>query len=278
MRKRIRAAFEITRPVNCLISGVSIFVASIIAGPIQEFSKVGAAILSGMLFTAAANTINDWYDLAIDRINRPNRVLPSRRMHPEAARVLAIFLFVCGIFFSIFINYPAVIIAILSSFLLISYSARLKRTVLWGNLTVSFMTALAFIYGALAAGNWSKGLIPAVFAFLFHFGREVVKDMEDVAGDAAMSARTFPIRFGRKAALSMISAIYLLLLALTPLPYIFEIYGRAYWWTVLIGVNMVVVIAVLILWFRDSPATLRRVSQILKADMLVGLLAIYLGS
>ena len=84
-------------------------------------------MISGMLIAAGANVINDLCDLDIDRINRPQRVLPSGRLTPAAARTFTIFLLACGIFFSIFINKAAVMIAAGSSILLVVYSLRLKR-------------------------------------------------------------------------------------------------------------------------------------------------------
>jgi geranylgeranylglycerol-phosphate geranylgeranyltransferase len=227
--------------------------------------------------TAAANTINDYFDLDIDRINRPDRPLPAGQLSPHFAKMFAIILFGCGIFFSIFINIYAVIIAFLSAFLLVAYSARLKRTVLWGNATVSMMTAVAFVYGALAAGRWRDGLIPAVFAFLFHFGREILKDMEDVAGDASANAQTFPIRFGRLPALILITILYAILILFTLVPYQLDIYNFAYLLAVVIGVDCILAGVLFILWLRREKANLHFISHVLKADMVLGLVAIYIG-
>ncbi|MFQ5628203.1 MAG: geranylgeranylglycerol-phosphate geranylgeranyltransferase [bacterium] len=277
MQPQIITAFRITRPTNCFIGGLSIAVAAVIAGPVASWLPVAFAVLSGMLFTAAANTINDYFDIDIDRVNRPDRPLPSGLASLQFAKMLAIILFVCGIFFSIFINIFAICIAILSTILLISYSARLKRTVLWGNAAVSLMTAIAFIYGALAAGRWRDGLIPAVYAFLFHFGREILKDMEDVAGDAAAKVQTFPIRFGHLPALKIITSVYTVLATLTIIPYVLGIYNLAYLVTVIIGVDFVLAVVLALLWLQRERANLRLLSGILKADMIVGLLAVYIG-
>ncbi len=273
----ISAAIEITRPANCLISAMSVALAAWIAGPEGMWLPVSFAVLSATLLTGAANVINDWFDIEIDRINRPDRVLPSNRMTPRAALILSIILFVCGVFFSIFINNLAVIIAGLSVLLLILYSAKFKRMVWWGNVVVSLMTAVAFIYGALAAGNWKDGIIPAIFAFLFHFGREILKDMEDVAGDAAMSAVTLPIRYGYKAALLAATLIYSVLIISTLIPYAARMYGRLYLVTVIIGVDLVLIAILVYLWRRQEQANLACLNRILKVDMIVGLIAIYLG-
>lgn len=279
MAASLAAALRLARPANCLIGGLSILIAALITGPVPaaKVLPVALAVLSGMLITAGANAINDWYDIEIDRINRPDRVLPQGHLTPRVALAFAIFSFVCGIFFSIFIHCSAIVIATASIVILIAYSAYLKRTVLWGNATVSLITALAFIYGASAAGPWQDGLIPAVFAFLFHFGREILKDIEDIAGDSAVSAVTLPIKYGTKPALVAMTVIYSVLVVVTFLPYLSGQYGAAYLFTVVIGVDLVLTATLIWLWVKAERANLRRINTLLKADMLVGLFAIYLG-
>lgn len=265
------------RPVNCLIGGLSIGIAAVLAGAERISMPVALAIISGMLITAAANTINDYFDIDIDRINRPDRPLPAGELSPKTARCMAIFLFGCGVFFSIFINFYAILVTLLSTVLLIAYSAYLKRMLLWGNISVSLMTAIAFLYGALAAGRWQDGVIPAVFAFFFHLGREILKDLEDRIGDASADAQTFPLRFGLMPTLTLITAIYLVLISLTVVPFVIGHYGRAYLLTVLLGVDVVLLVVLAILWRKKDIANLSSLSNVLKADMLVGLIAIYLG-
>ncbi|RME00107.1 MAG: hypothetical protein D6814_04235 [Calditrichaeota bacterium] len=274
---KLSAAMAITRPINALITGLSVAIAVILARPIVDFRPVIFALVSAMILASAGNVINDWYDYEIDRVNRPQRVLPAGRLSRRFAARFAIILFVCGFFFSIFINKFAVLIAGASVLLLITYSAKLKRTVLWGNLAVSFMTGLAFVYGALAAGRWEAGVIPGIFAFLFHFGREILKDLEDVPGDAALAAVTLPIRYGPRVTRVAITLVYGLLIVSTFVPYALRIYGGLYLAVVLPGVDVVLATLVALLWIRGEKANLRLYSQILKADMLVGLFAIYLG-
>ncbi len=277
MLNKFSALLQITRPANCAIGGLSIFIAAAIAVPHPIWPQVWFAALSGILITAAANVINDWFDVEIDRINRPDRVLPSEKLSLNAALWWSIILFAAGVFFSIFVTVLGTAIAALSSILLIFYSAKLKRTAFWGNLAVSLVTGAAFIYGASAAGDWRAGVIPAIFAALFHFGREVLKDLEDVAGDAALAAQTIPIRYGRRSAMIIITCVYILLIVTTIIPFATGIYNLNYLLVVLPGVGGVLLGVIFILWTQRENANLRLLSQILKADMLVGLLAIYLG-
>ncbi len=303
----ILALFIITRPLNVAITGLAILVAAALVEPFDFTFAVAGAMISGMLIAAGANVINDLCDLDIDRINRPQRVLPSERLMPAAALAFTIFLLACGNFFSIFINKAALMIAVGSSILLVVYSLRLKRQPLTGNLAVSAATALAFIYGAIAAQaglsraeasdgilgmsslndvvtlasswhrDWRAGIFPAAFSFLFHFGREVIKDIEDQAGDRAMRARTLPLVYGLGAAQAAATVAFVLLILATLLPFYRGIYNITYLWIVIGGVDLVLVAAIYVLWKNPAPPRMRQLSAVLKADMLIGLAAIYFG-
>ena len=265
------------RPINCLLSGLSILTAAVLAQPIQNHMHVALAAIIGIMITAAANTINDYYDIEIDRINRPERVLPSARITPDSALVFSIILFVCAIFFSIFIDAPSFLLALISSFLLVLYSAKLKRTVLMGNILVAFVSGLAFLFGAAAANHWSYGLTPACLAFFFHLGREILKDLEDIEGDGAGNAMTLPVKYGPGAALVTITAVYTILIFVTFIPYYLQIYNINYLYIVTPGVNLVIVLTTIGIWKATDKKQLRFYSNVLKVDMIVGLIAIYSG-
>lgn len=275
--KKFPGLLLLTRPVNVLIGMLSIFIGALITGTIQPLGRVLLACLSGGLIAGAANAINDVFDLEIDRINRPDRPLPSGKVTPDLARIFALVLFGIGVLLGALVNLPAFGIALGSALLLYFYSARLKGTVLWGNLTVSLVTALAFIYGGVAVNRFYAALIPAGFSFLFHLGREIIKDTQDVAGDAARHAVTLPIKMGANFALTTATGIYLLLVGLTLLPYFLKIYGIYYLAVVIAGVDVVILCALLSIWRNPAPKNLGRMSNLLKADMLVGLVAIFLG-
>ncbi|MCL4704302.1 geranylgeranylglycerol-phosphate geranylgeranyltransferase [bacterium] len=289
--KNLSAYFLITRPLNVLIAGISILLAAGLVRPFIFSANVVCALLAGMLITAGANVINDVYDVAIDRINKPARMLPSGRMNIASARRYAIILFASGVIFSIFASLAGAAIACATSVLLIAYSIWLKRQPLTGNLAVSLATALSFLFGALAAaegakalqqtdlpfGDWRPGIFPAVFSFLFHFGREVVKDIEDQAGDRAVGAQTLPLAWGMRAAQIVASMAFILLAGVVLLPHVLGVYHAPYLWLILLGVYPVIGFAMFQLWKNPDAARMRLTSGLLKADMLVGLLAIYAG-
>jgi geranylgeranylglycerol-phosphate geranylgeranyltransferase len=275
--KKMNAYLQIIRPVNVLIGGLSIFIGSFIAGSIHPIHAVILAAVSGMMIAAAANTINDYFDVTIDLINKPHRPIPSGKISKNGAWWFAVSLFAAGGGLSFLINMKAIAIALFACIVLYAYSARLKRTVLWGNLVVSFMTAFAFIYGGVAVDRLNNAVIPAVFSFFFHLGREIIKDIEDMKGDTADHAVTLPIRHGIRPALVITTAIFLLLIGLTALPYCFHIFGIYYLVVVIAGVDVLLVYVIISMWNRPDSENLGRLSTLLKLDMLVGLVAIYVG-
>lgn len=275
--KNLPAIVEISRPVNVLITMISIFVAVVITGTLAPLYKIVLACLSGGIIMAGSNTINDYFDLDIDRVNRPGRPLVTGRLTPRQAWIIALIEFGSGIVLSLFINVIAFLITLVVSGIILLYSFQLKRLPLIGNLSVSFTTAMAFVYGGVAVNRVKETLIPAVLAFFFHFGREIIKDLQDREGDARGSARTFPLVYGEIAALSLTSVIFLILFAILPMPYILEWYGTTYILVIALGVYPVLLYVSFSMWKNRSPKNLGFLSNLLKADMLVGLLAIYLG-
>ncbi|MBN2709376.1 MAG: geranylgeranylglycerol-phosphate geranylgeranyltransferase [Calditrichaceae bacterium] len=269
--------WKIIRPLNVLIAILTILIAAFITGEfVLNLKLILAMIIAGMI-TAGANIINDIYDLEIDRINKPGRVLPSGIMTIRTAKIFFIINYLLSLVLAFFTGWEMFIIAVIIGLLLFIYSTHFKRTIIWGNIIVSFSSAMAFIYGALAVDTWKAGIIPAVFAFFFHFGREIIKDMQDTKGDMAENAITFPGKYGIVKSVLLINVIFILLVFLTILPYILGIYNIRYLVTVVFGVDFVLLTVSVVLWFRNDPAFLGKLSHLLKLDMIVGLTAIYLG-
>ncbi|MEE9118324.1 MAG: UbiA family prenyltransferase, partial [Calditrichia bacterium] len=117
---------------------------------------------------------------------------------------------------------------------------------------------------------------PAAFAFLFHLGREILKDIQDMEGDKQAGADTFPVKYGISRSIGLISVDFILLVFLTAIPYILGIYSIRYFMIICFGIYPVLLF-VLYRSRKDSdPANLGFLSNLLKADMIIGLLAIYL--
>ena len=189
----------ITRPVNSLVAGLAALLGYIVAtGTLVPISLLLVPIV--VFITAAGNVFNDLCDLEIDRINRPDRPLPSGMVTAWAAGILAASLFAAGLVLTIPAGLPCVIIAVANSLLLLFYARALKRTALWGNVAVSYLSASIYPFGGALAGlaGLERTLPLAGITFLAMLARELLKDAEDVAGDSAAGAKTIPIVYGVK--------------------------------------------------------------------------------
>lgn len=215
--------FTITRPLNAVTAGLAAIVACLIATDtiIPEALLLFAVVT---LVTAAGNVINDYFDVEIDRVNRPDRPIPSGQVRLPDARAYAVTLFLAGILVCFFTNELCIAIAVFNSILLIGYAARLKRTPLFGNITVSYLAASMFLFGGALGGL--PGLLHvmpfAVMTFFAILARELVKDGEDVEGDKASGAVTIPIRYGMKTTMLLALACVLLGIVVSLVPYL--------WW------------------------------------------------
>jgi len=270
------AYLQLIRPVNVAIAAGAVLVGALSSG-LRPGESVWLACLVAGLVTAGGNAINDVYDLEIDRINRPRRPLPSGRIRRKRAAVLGAILLLLGVGISPTLGWWGFTVALMVALLLVAYSARLKGTILWGNLVVSLAAGLAFVYGGIATGRPGTALIPAGFAFLFHLGREILKDAQDVTGDRAGGARTLPAVIGVREALGWAGLFLILLIVASPMPYLAGRYSLSYLIVVVLGVDLPL-IWVIFSWRRDQRTEhLNRLSLLLKLIMCVGLAAILTG-
>lgn len=275
--RRIGSYLELIRLLNVLIAAVSVLVGALASGVFPARLPVLLACLVAALITGGANAVNDVYDLQIDRINKPRRPLPSGRLSRIQAIRLAVVMMVLGVGLSPSLGPWGFFIALAVALLLVAYSARLKRTPLWGNLAVALACGLAFLYGGIAVGRSGPSLIPAGFAFLFHLGREILKDVQDEVGDRVAGARTLPAVVGIPAALRWTGLVFSLLIAMTPIPHLIGYYSLAYMIIVLLGVDIPLIYVIFSSQRRPTPGHLGRLSLLLKLDMWMGLVAILAG-
>ena len=194
------ALFRIIRPLNAIMAGFAGVLAFVIATG-TLIPAVLIVFLMVVLITAAGNVINDYHDAAIDSINRPDRPIPSGDISRKGALVYAIILFSVSIAGGLlFAPAPLIIIAVINSFLLWGYASHLKVMPLLGNLAVSYLSASIFLFGGALEG-WQgvmANLPVAGACFGVILARELIKDVEDMPGDADQGARTLPIVHGLK--------------------------------------------------------------------------------
>ena len=275
--KRIVGYLKLTRPQNNLIAALSVLVGALVSGDVEYWQRVAFACISAFFISGGGNCLNDFFDVEIDKINKPFRPLAKGEIAKKSALPFSVVLFGIGLGTSIFIRPLSAVIATTAIVLLIFYGRTLKRKLFWGNFTVSFVCALAFVYGGITTTDFGLSLIPALFALLFHMGREIIKDIQDLEGDLSLNASSLAIRFGVRFSLAFATAIFSSLILLSSLPYLLDIFSLLYLITVTLGVDLVLLYVLRSMWKDPSTSNLGRLSTILKVDMLLGLAAIYLG-
>lgn len=276
--KKIKYFIIITRPVNFAISFLSLIVAGLICNNNQLNLNIIFAAVSAAFVGSAGNIINDFFDIKIDKINRPNRILPSNKLSLNEAQTEFVVLNIAAVILSFFINNYALLIVIFSITVIFSYSAYFKKIPLLGNIVVSFFTGLAFIYGGAAVENISAAVIPAVFAFTTNLIRELIKDIEDIKGDAANNVFTYPSKHGINKTKYLILSLTIMLMILTTIPYILEIYEIEFFLIAMSFINPLFLLMLKRLFENDELSNMKSSSRIVKVNMIIGLIAIYVGA
>ncbi len=188
---------KLARIGNVIIAFLSVECAGILCGiDISRNWPIFAAALAASFITAGGNAVNDLFDIDIDKINRPHRPLASGSLSPRQATAFYAVVTLGGLAIAVSVNFPSFAIAILASVLVFLYSYKLKRTILYGNVMVAFVTGLSFIYGGAAVGDLKDVYPAAAFAFLANLIREIIKDAEDVDGDGRVGVQTIATRYG----------------------------------------------------------------------------------
>lgn len=216
----IMGYWRIIRPVNSIVAGLAAALAYLIATGTLIPSVIFLIVIV-ILITGAGNTINDYFDLPIDMVNRPDRPLPSGTVTTSGALIFAGILFTGGIFVSFFTNPYCAFFAVINSLLLIAYAKKLKSTPLIGNLSVAYLAGSIFLFGGAFAGisGLINNMVIALITIFAMLSRELLKDAEDLPGDIGAGAKTFPVLYGIRftAYLSIIFTI--LAVAVSFLPY-----------------------------------------------------------
>jgi len=276
---KIKALIKIIRPINVLITFATILLAAFISQHSLNFTPaILFAGFSGALIAAGGNVINDYFDVEIDRVNKPERILPANLLSVKSALFYYFILNAVGITFAFLTNKNALLIAIIAIVLLWLYSYRLKSVPLVGNTIIAGLTGLAFIYGGVAVNLLTFSFYPAVFAFLINLAREILKDIEDIKGDQLNNVRTIATEWGTPKARKIITFTTLTLIVLTTIPYFNGFYGIEYFLLVMLLVNVSLVYFLKELNLNFKKENLNKLSSILKMDMALGLIAIWLGS
>ena len=274
LRARTAAAFALARPLNCALTAASVWVGALVSDHPHATAGVAAAAAAAAAVAAAGNGLNDVLDLPADRVNRPDRPLPSGLLSPAAALVLSAGLGAAGLGAAFAVGPAPGAIAFAVTAGLALYNWWWKRLGLAGHVLVGLLAAATFPYGAAAAGGGGRWWIPAAFALVYHLGREILKGAEDVAGDRLQGVRTLAGARGTRAAVRAAAVLLAVVALAAPLPALLGIYGWGYLAAVA-ALDLFLARTCLGLWRGLPPAG--RPSRRLLPGMALGLGAIVLG-
>jgi 4-hydroxybenzoate polyprenyltransferase len=220
LKKLITSLLRLTRVWNLLIIALAqYFTAAYLVdtGAITN-PRLFLLSVSTMLIAASGYIINDYYDVKIDFINKPDRVVVGKSIPRRYALFLHSLFAGIGILIGIYLSVWIGAVHIFSAGLLWLYSNSLKRLPFIGNFAVALLTGLSIlVVDALFYPHHSLIWIYSLFAFFMTLVREIVKDMEDLKGDNTFGCKTLPIVWGIRRTKGVIFFILVLFLALVVL-------------------------------------------------------------
>ena len=261
--------------------------------PVPQFVLLS---LSTILVAAAGYIINDYFDINIDIINKPDKMVLDKIISRRWAMAWHTMLNMAGVSLGFLVAWKTGqfylgFTQVICSLLLWFYSTSFKRQILIGNVVISLLTALAVVvvgfyekqiyhsFEAIMSVTGRKLIqvigVYALFAFLISMVREIVKDLEDMMGDSKDGCRTLPIAWGVLAAKRFCNG---LLLALVVIILLVEIRVWIMGWYFAIGylllfVQLPCLYIYLTLKKASLPENYHKVSSLVKVVMLTGILS-----
>lgn len=253
-------------------------------------------LLASVLIAAAGYIINDYFDLNIDQVNKPDKVVVNVIISRRWVIFWHMFLSLLGLFFTVsalpIANYWHLVLANFASIILLwFYSTNLKKQLLIGNVLISVLTAwvILVIFFAkyplsirsllLADHNEIRffrfAVLYASFAFIISLIREVVKDMEDVEGDRKYGCRTMPILWGMNASKVFVAVWIIVLVAVLSVLQVYVIpFG---WWHSALYCLLLIILPLLWvlrkLFKAKTPDDFHQLSTVVKLVMFTGILS-----
>jgi 4-hydroxybenzoate polyprenyltransferase len=238
----------------------------------NEAVKLGLIFFSCLLISASGYIINDYFDVKIDKVNKPNEVYVGSKISRRKALLLHQILNFTGVVLGFFAGYKVLFINILAISLLWFYASIFKKKPLLGNLIVAFLLSLvllemAWVFEPLNLKLW----LYAFLIFSVNLVREIVKDMEDLPGDKQHGAKTLPVVLGLVKTKNIVYGIMfgsLILLAAATFLYQNKILILNF-----LGLLLAYLVVFLLLRKADRKAQFDSISKFLKLFLIVGLLA-----
>ncbi len=275
MTSHVKGYIAELRPFNCAMAAGAALIGIFVSDATFTNTLLMPAFLAFVavfLVTGGGNVVNDYFDVNIDRINKPARPLPTGLITLSEALVYAGALLFTGIILALLINPLCFGLAALNSALLIMYAWRLKRSARIGNLLVGYLTGSVFLFGGASVSAFYIPTVLFVSATFAITSREIVKDIEDIAGDRSMGAMTLPIRYGSPLSRKAAALFMLVAVAVSPIPFLISALGFTYLGVVVVA-DLVLLVAATYAWTSAARSAL-----LMKYGMALVLVAYLVGS
>ena len=220
--KKIFSLLSVVRGYNILVLIIAQYLASLfifssgksIRQVIFDIDLL-CIVIASVCVVAAGYIINNFYDVKVDRINRPLKTSLDNYVKQETKLSLYFFLNFLGFTFGLFVSFKAALFFSVYIFSIWFYSHKLKKHAFTGLISATILTILPFFAVFVYYKNFSKIIfVYAIFLFLVIMVRELIKDLENIKGALANNYKTFSIVYGEVKTKQL--SIFLLVLTLFP--------------------------------------------------------------
>lgn len=192
--------------------------------------SISMGFSSVFLISASILVLNDYFDIETDKINAPERPIPSSLVSPIEALSFGVVLALLGLLLSYFINITSLLISAVLTIIGFLYNRFFKRSGLPGNLMVSFSVGMTFIYGGATVGLPFNKIVLffGLIAALIDLGEEIAADAMDAKGDILIHSNSIAIIYGGSAAVKLSGIIFFIIILLSFLPFLLNWFTGIY--------------------------------------------------
>ena len=226
--KKIQSYSMFIRPFAFIGTAIIFVCSSLIAintPPYVQYSWLHILLgaLSCGLLASAAHAINNIFDLKIDKINKPFRELPSKKLSIKKAWVITLLLYLFSFVLAVFVGFLFFILILLMSFLTVIYSCppfRCKNHWLYAALIIALFRGVFVILAGWAAVKNLNYILPwyiSLLSFLFLIGATPTKDIADMKGDRKNNCLTLPVKYGLRKTIKIIAPFLIIPFLLVPI-------------------------------------------------------------
>lgn len=279
---KLLSLFSVVRGYNILMIALAQYLASIyILAPNWPLRKVVLdlnlflIITASALVIAAGYIINNFYDAEKDLINKPTKSMLDRLVSQRFKLTTYFILNFLAVFAASYISFRAVLFFSAYIFGIWLYSHKLKRIPFIGNLVSATLAITPFFVVFVYYRNFETVIfIHALYLFLLILVREVIKDLENMAGDMAQGYKTIPILYGAKVAKGIIA--FLIVLTLVPTYLLINVFDVGYMFLYFMAAGILLVIFLVLLWKSSYKMHYVWLHNILKFIIIAGVFGILL--